>query len=122
MILIDEDFSPEVIKSIISTMDIFISTRLHPTIFSVSQAVPTMALHSQNKVRDFMVRCNLSEYFFSIENTNVKTWVNTAIYLLEKRHEVSNRIRAILPALSKAAGENMAIIETCINDTAGSNK
>ena len=116
MILLEEDFAPEVIKSIISTMDIFISTRLHPTIFSISQAVPTMALHSHSKVRDFMARCDLSEYFFSLENTDSKIWVDAAMRLLGKRQEVSSRIRKGLPELQRCSAENMALLEACIRD------
>lgn len=114
MIIVDEDYSPQAIRAIISTVDVFIATRLHPTIFALLEAVPVLALHSGTKVRDFMARCGLSEYFVSPDNNNSAEVVALAIRLLSNRHEVSGHMRTDMPALLESAAENVPLLESCI--------
>ena len=109
------DHDPALIKGIIGSADVFIGTRLHPTIFAVSQAVPTLALHDFSKVRGFMAYCGLSEWLLPPLETPPERMLGTLTRLIEQRAQVSRQIAGRLPALFDAVDRNVEGIERTID-------
>jgi colanic acid/amylovoran biosynthesis protein len=65
--LLEGDYSPSQIKGMVAMSDLFIGTRLHPSIFAISSAVPTITLHQQAKVVGMMQMTNLEQWHIPVE-------------------------------------------------------
>jgi polysaccharide pyruvyl transferase WcaK-like protein len=112
------DLNPAQIKGVIGQMDIFISTRLHPTIFAVSEGVPTLAIHDLLKVRGFMEHCGLHEFFLSLDNTDPETLVASALDMLGHRAAISQRIESRRPTMDALVAMNIKLIDRQIVEQA----
>jgi polysaccharide pyruvyl transferase WcaK-like protein len=110
-VVFQPELSPKVVKGIIGSMSIFIGTRLHPTIFAVSECVPTLAVHDLRKVSGFMEYCGLAEWFVPLENTTPETIVNKAMRLFDEHGKVKEQLRARVPTLRNAIDGNIKLIE-----------
>jgi polysaccharide pyruvyl transferase WcaK-like protein len=115
--LLPPDCSLDEIRGAIEGVDVFIGTRLHPTIFALSASIPTLALHSSAKVRDLIAYFNLPEFHFSLEDTDKEQMISSIEYLRAHGLDIKNRIDEKLPVIRAAAAENLAVIEACIKAT-----
>ncbi|MGE7683273.1 polysaccharide pyruvyl transferase family protein [Peribacillus simplex] len=66
--LIDYDFNPRELKYLYSKLDMFIGTRMHSNIFSLSSHVPTVAINYEHKTRGIMELLELGEYVLEINH------------------------------------------------------
>ncbi len=117
LLVLEDDYSPETIKAIIAAMDIFIATRLHPAIFAVSEAIPTLTIHNFAKVRGFMTLCGLQDWFLDINQVNAADIVVKAKQLLAEKQDISRQIKSRLPALLQAVDKNVMLIEKAFTDS-----
>ncbi|MBY6037095.1 polysaccharide pyruvyl transferase family protein [Fictibacillus nanhaiensis] len=75
--LLDYDFKPRELKYLYSKMDMFVGTRMHSNIFSLSNFVPTVAINYEHKTRGIMESLNLNDFVIDIneitpENLKIK--------------------------------------------------
>lgn len=70
-LLVEREYSPEEIKSMIKECDLYISTRLHPIISAVSSCVPTIGIEHYHKIRG-VLGCMLNSDMFVIDTKNLK--------------------------------------------------
>lgn len=112
--ILQDDYSPEQIKGIISLMDIFIATRLHPAIFAVSEAVPTIAVHNFFKVKGFMQYTGLEKWFLPIDRIAAEDVAVAAEKLVLVRQNISEQINDKLIELNKAVSRNVELIEEIV--------
>ncbi len=111
----EDSYSPEQIKEIISNMDIFIGTRLHPTIFALSSQVPSMAIHHLIKVKGLMKLFELERYFLEVDNIAAEKLNNKVQELIVQKENISQKIARKLPGIENAAYKNIELIESLLN-------
>jgi len=110
-----ENYSPEQLKAMIGTMDIFISTRFHGTVFATSMLVPTISISFLQKTRGFMEMIGLKEWDLDFSTFTVDELVNTVLKLLNERDKVISNIRNRLSKLQKDAIRNILLIDELLN-------
>lgn len=112
--ILDNSYSPEQIKGIISRMDLFIGTRLHPTIFAVSSKIPSLAIHHLIKVKGLMKQFGMERYFLEVDTLTSKEFNNKVQELLKQRENVNQEIERRLPQVEKASYNNVDLIESLL--------
>ncbi len=108
--ILTEDYMPKQIKSMIGTMDIFIGTRFHSTLFAISMCVPTISISHMQKNRGFMEMIGLKEWFLDYFTLTADQLVDATMKLLKERDKVTNIIRGRLPELRNNAMQNVELI------------
>jgi colanic acid/amylovoran biosynthesis protein len=66
--LLDYNLTPRELKYFYSKMDMFVGTRMHSNIFSLSNIVPTVAINYEHKTRGIMNMLELSDYVIEIND------------------------------------------------------
>ena len=70
VICIEEELPAAALKAIYGEMDIFMGTRLHSNIFSLSQNVPVLAIAYQPKTHGIMSMLGLNKWVVNIEDVD----------------------------------------------------
>ncbi len=115
--ILDNSYQPEQIKGIISRMDIFIGTRLHPTIFAMSSKIPSIAIHHLIKVKGLMKLFGVERYFLEVDTLTSEQLSNQVEELLIQRKSVSQEIACKLPEVEKAVDQNVELLESLLTET-----
>ena len=114
VILADNSYSPEQIKSIISAMDIFIGTRLHPTLFALSSQVPSIAIHHLIKVKGLMKLFGLEKYFLEVDSLTPQSLNDKVQELIVNQEDIRQEISNKLPSVEKAVYKNIEMLESLL--------
>lgn len=69
-IYIDDSLTPEMLKACYGKMDIFLASRLHSGIFSISMGVPTVFIGYLVKTQGVLKSLGLEKYGISLEDVN----------------------------------------------------
>jgi colanic acid/amylovoran biosynthesis protein len=111
------DYNPMQLRSMYSAMDIFVGTRLHSVIFSLSQNVPSIniAYHGTKSQGILNLINGFGEFVIPIDDIDTDKLKNRVQLLLNKRKSlksmlVEENVR-LCTELEKAMNEVIAIIE-----------
>lgn len=88
--IIEKAYSPSEIKSIISSMDLFIGTRMHSLIFAISTGVPIVAIEYEFKTRGLMQELQLENLLLTYEDINSKELLKKIKYAIDHQKQISN--------------------------------
>jgi len=108
--VLTEDYSPEQLKSMISTMDVFIGTRMHSNIFATSMNVPTLAIAYEKKHYGIMEMIGLQDYVIDISNINTEQLVMLVKKLIENRELVQQILKNGIALIKKRAIQNVEMM------------
>lgn len=111
--LITADIPPNVIKKSISEMDIFIGSRMHSNIFSLSSCVPTMAIRYLPKTTGIMQMVGLEKYVCDIETIDGKQLINLFNNLWKDKDHIIDLLRKRIPTILEAAKLNKSLLLEC---------
>ncbi|MDN5290605.1 MAG: hypothetical protein PWQ06_844 [Anaerophaga sp.] len=90
-ILPNRTFFPNEYTTLLSQLHFFISTRMHVTILACSQAIPTIAISSQFKIKGFME--NIGQGNFIVELDNLLKLSDKIKIVLHDRDSISVSIK-----------------------------
>lgn len=90
--------------------DIYLATRYHPQVFSISSAVPGVCIYYQHKALGFLRHFGLERFAFPIDDVDSRAVCAALDDVLEHRDELSDRIAAQLPALRAAARRSSELV------------
>lgn len=99
--LIDGDYSPREIKTMIGECDIFFGTRMHSNIFATSMRIPTVAIAYQKKTNGIMQMLGLSEYVINIDKLNEAECCHLLEQCMDHKKEISRHLDEIIPSIQK---------------------
>ncbi len=111
--IINENFSPEQMKTIIGFMDIFIGTRFHSLVFALSQKVPTIAIGYHQKCIGLMQMINLEKWLLDF-SFDEKELAEKVLELLDNREKIIMKISEKIPELEMNAQRNFELIHELI--------
>ena len=97
--LIDKDFSPSEIKTMIGECDIFFGTRMHSNIFATSMRIPTVAIAYQKKTNGIMQMLGLSDYVINIEDLEKSDCYATIEKCIENKNKISKHLDVVIPKI-----------------------
>ena len=110
--LIEEEVTPEVMKSRYGRMNIFIGTRMHSNIFALSCAVPVLAIEYYPKTRGIMRMMGLEEWVLSIESLDAVSLIERLDKLWIVRSDLRVKIRTAFEKLQTEAQRPGIMIAT----------
>ena len=94
---IDKVFSHRQVKSIIGQSDIFIGSRMHACIASVSQAVPTLCLAYSDKFRGVMKTVSGDIGVLDLRDASTQNVIEATRLLIKQRPDIKKELQGKMP-------------------------
>ena len=82
--------------SLLKQLHVFISTRMHVTILATAQGVPSLAISSQYKIKNYM--SNIGCSYFSLLPDEISLLGERLRFLSENRNAISIKISTAIAA------------------------
>lgn len=109
---VDEILPPALLKACYGLMSIFLATRLHSGIFSLSMGVPVVFIGYGTKTRGMMQGLGLEEWVIDLNNISTDEIVSKIFKAWEKRVFYKEKLSSIIPNIQKQVFETANIIKT----------
>lgn len=113
--ILSQDYRPEELKAIYSKFDLFIGTRMHSNIFSLSSLVPTIAIAYEPKTTGIMKLLNLSKFVVDINKITSKDLINRIESCINDLESYKGHLKEHIPLMVKRAEEPAKIIKNLMN-------
>ena len=84
--------NPSELKSCYGEMDLFLASRLHSGIFSLSMRVPTLFIGYLHKTIGVLEAINFENYYIKLEEVNSRKIINKILYMWEIKLELKKII------------------------------
>ncbi|MCK4537925.1 MAG: Coenzyme F420 hydrogenase/dehydrogenase, beta subunit C-terminal domain [Candidatus Krumholzibacteria bacterium] len=111
VILVDEDLSPIMLRSIIAGFDIFIACRFHAMISALCTEVPCIVPSWSHKYGEVMSMFGQEDMVISEGDLSSARMAELAMSLLDRRAEVSASIASTLPRVKEKASFQLTYIK-----------
>ena len=106
-----KDFSPQMLKGLISLTDLFIGSRMHSNIFALSSFVPTLAIKYLPKTTGIMKMVNLDDYICDIENLDVEQLKRKFDSLWQNKSKVKHDLQQVMTNVFSSVEQGMLLIK-----------
>ncbi|HBY01497.1 MAG TPA: hypothetical protein DEG92_02970 [Rikenellaceae bacterium] len=103
IVLLNEHYEPDKLKGIMAHMTVFVGTRMHSNIFSLSAKVPTMAIAYQEKTTGIMEMLGLGDWVIPINDVSPKKMINMFSDLLHHRDFLKEKLIDVMPKIELSA-------------------
>ncbi len=113
-ILISDELDAEELRVLISRCDFFFASRFHAMISSLSMGVPTLVCGWSHKYLEVLHMFHLDDYAFDYKNIDYKLLVEKCNSMILNEGEISEKIRAHLPEVTKSSEKNMECIKNLL--------
>jgi len=113
--VLTKNYSPEQLKAMIGTMNIFVGTRIHSIIFAVSMNVPSAAIAYQKKHYGIMEMVGLEDYVLDISDIDADKLVALVLKLKQNHDVVTHILKEKIPIVQSKARENIEFIERLLS-------
>lgn len=97
--ILQDDLSPNDIKSLIGNFDYFIGTRMHSNIFATSMKIPTLAIAYEKKTNGIMETVDLSKYIVEMDTITENELIEKFNECIESRDEIVSKLNYNIPLL-----------------------
>lgn len=105
--IIEDDLSPEEIKTLISNFDYFVGTRMHSNIFATSMKIPTIAIAYEKKTVGIMHTIGLDDYVVDIEDISVDILEKKVKLQKKNKEKIVKQLNKKIELLRKEILEKM---------------
>lgn len=112
IIVLEDTYSPENLKMLISKVNYFIGTRMHSNIFAIGAKVPTIAIAYQDKTIGIMEMIEMEDWVIHINDISETKLIDKFDKLVAMREVVANKLDIVVDEAAFSAN-NAAI--TCKN-------
>lgn len=104
--LVDIDLTPEELKYVYSKMSLFIGTRMHSNIFSLSERVPCVAISYDLKTDGIMNDVGLGDYVLNIKNINKEELNYKIKKAMSSLDEMKEILKYSIPKITEKSNQN----------------
>jgi len=108
--LINNEYSPEILKGIIGLCDLFVGARMHANIAATSMGVPTLAIAYSHKAYGIMRMLDVEKYVLDFKIMNFNDMKARIDDLWDHRIEVSNRLKANVEIIKERSLYNAKLV------------
>jgi len=108
--LINNEYSPEILKGIIGLCDLFIGARMHANIAATSMGVPTLAIAYSHKAYGIMRMLDVEKYVFDFKTMNFDEMKARINDLWDHRIEVSSKLKANTESIKERSLYNAKLV------------
>ncbi|WP_432694408.1 polysaccharide pyruvyl transferase family protein (plasmid) [Priestia aryabhattai] len=114
------NYSPAEFKGLCSQLDIMIAMRLHASIFSMGEGVPSIGVAYDPKVTEFFKELELDELTIPLKNVSVNKIINIAEDLLKNTPDWKGKVNLAFNKLKDREKANIKLLEQYLNiDSSG---
>lgn len=110
VVVIEEPTPPDLLKSAYGLMRLFIGTRMHSSIFALSQGVPVIAIGYQPKTLGILEMVELDEWVIAIDEVTQKNLPRLVEELWERGDEIRAHLQQTIPHLIRQTHRGGSII------------
>jgi len=103
--LIEEPVAPDLLKALYGRMSLFVGTRMHSSIFALSQRVPVVAIGYQPKTVGILQMLGLDRWNLDIDRVTEKRLTQLLTELWEARGAVRDHLDRMIPTLEQQTRE-----------------
>ncbi|MCM3749154.1 polysaccharide pyruvyl transferase family protein [Paenibacillus pasadenensis] len=114
--MLTTDFTPIELKAIYSNFDMFVGTRMHSNIFSLSSHVPTVAISYEPKTTGIMKMLDLSEYVCEINTITSKELIDKCDLAWREMNNYRQNLENRIPMMKSKAEEPAIIIKKLVTN------
>jgi len=90
---VDKELSPQQLKGMIGSCDLFIGSRYHSLVASVSMGVPSIAIGWSHKYDGLLEMAGIGEYAFSYQELNLETLTERITEMVSRQDALRERLR-----------------------------
>jgi len=108
------DYSPEELKGIIATCDIFVGYRMHANIAALSSGVPTLAISHGDKYCEIMQMFDMERFVLGAKNLSSDELYNKVIELWNNRHDIELQLKKNITRVQELAKLNTLLVKKMI--------
>jgi colanic acid/amylovoran biosynthesis protein len=101
--LLNYDFKPRELKYLYSKMNMFIGTRMHSNIFSLSNQIPTVAINYEHKTKGIMELLDLNDFVIDINEINPNLLINKIQSCWKKKDQIQKHLSRKIPVVKEQA-------------------
>jgi colanic acid/amylovoran biosynthesis protein len=109
--ILSYDHSPEDLKGIIGTCDLFIGARMHSNIAALSRGVPTVAIGWSHKFYGIMKMLNQEKYFCPIQTVTYPELTAVINDAWENRDKIKKDLQSNMKEIEKSSMESIQLIK-----------
>lgn len=110
--VLEDDYTPEQIKSMMDSVNVFVGTRMHSNIFAISTFVPTLAIAYEIKTRGIMKMLGLEKYVLDISTLTADQMIIQLNELLKNSEMIKTMLKEKLPVIQAKALQNGEFLES----------
>ncbi|WP_411411563.1 polysaccharide pyruvyl transferase family protein [Niallia sp. BSM11] len=122
VVFLKEDYTPMELKEIYSNFNMFIGTRMHSNIFSLSGMVPTIGIAYEAKTTGIMKLLKLSDYVLDINIIDQDSMLKTLELTLSNLDWYKMHLNKEIPLMQKEAEKPAYIIKNMTANQSVENK
>jgi colanic acid/amylovoran biosynthesis protein len=104
--LIDEDLSPQELKTLYGFMDVFVGVRMHANIFALGSQVPVLAVAYEPKTLGIMRMLGLEEFVVDIRSLDKEKLESKLETLISEKDRIKTHLSAHLDDICQRASES----------------
>jgi len=108
--LVDENLTPEELKGVYGHMDLFLGTRMHSNIFSLSEGVPCVAVSYDPKTDGIMRAVGLEDYVLPIKGIKSEALIPLMEKALADLDGMQRTLARTLPGLKAKSRLNNTLL------------
>lgn len=110
--IIEGNYTPEEIKSVIGKCDLFIGARMHATIASTSMFVPTVGIAYSHKMHGIIGEMlGLKDYIIDIKDLSSEILIEKTLKAWDNREEIQEHLKKVIPKVKKRAWKNGELVK-----------
>lgn len=107
----DAELSSQALRDLIGRCQVFVASRFHAMVSSLAMGVPTLVIGWSHKYREVLDMFGLAEWALAHDAYDDEVFARRIADLLEREHEVRERLAAALPSVRGAALQQIEVIE-----------
>jgi len=108
--LLENNFKPETLITVISRLSFMFGIRLHSIMFSCLMQVPFIALNYDPKIKNFVNNLELSKLLIDLEDLSLKSIQKKVEYIIENNKEIKKLLSAQVRLLKEKANSNNELL------------
>ena len=113
----NSDYSPEELKGVIGSFDMFIGARMHSNIASTSMYVPTIAIAYSHKFYGIMKMLGMEKYVLDFRTMTLDEIMLKVEEVWVKRKKIISELKSKIKALKNKALENVELTKDLLSSS-----
>ena len=101
IVIIEDDLSPEELKTLIGNFDYFIGTRMHSNIFATSMRIPNIVIAYEKKTNGIMEIVGLEDYVLEIDTVTSDELISKIDKCINNKTKIINYLNTKIPELKQ---------------------